>query len=98
MDDGHGRASTAAVILVGAIYALIGIVFAWPATHVRTWRVAAWLVSAGVYAAHIVYECFSIRHAARRAAVLVAIAVALGAFGLALAANIHSLGVVSTGQ
>lgn len=85
-----------AVVLVGIMYAIIGVTFAWPATHVRVWRLAAWLVSAAAFAAHIGYERHVLRHPPRRAAWHVALAVALGAFGLALGAIIHSLSVVST--
>ncbi len=87
-----------AAVLVGVAYALVGVVFAWPGNHVRVWRLAAWLVCAAAYAAHIGYEHFRLRTASRRAAAHVACAVALGAFGLAVAANINSLMVVSTTQ
>lgn len=79
-----------AVILVGLLYALVGIAFAVPATHVRVWRLAAWLVSAAAFAAHIGYERYRVRNAPPRAAWHVALAVALGALGLAAGANIHS--------
>jgi len=84
------------VILVGLFYAAVGVVFAWPVNHVRAWRLAAWLVSAAAYAIHIAYE--SSRAGPGRAALRVALAVALGAFGLALSATIHSFLVASSGQ
>jgi hypothetical protein len=84
-----------AVVLLGFGYAFVGIVFAVPATHVRAWRLAAWVVSAAGYATHIAYERFRLKNSPGPAALHVAFAVALGAFGLAVAANIHSL---STGQ
>lgn len=40
-------------IFFGIGYALVGIVFALPATNVKVWRLAAWTVSAIGYAAHI---------------------------------------------
>ena len=83
-------------LLVGLFYLVIGIVFAWPVEHARAWRLAAWAVSAVAYAAHIGYECLRLRNPPRRAALHVATAVALGAFGLAVAANLHSLSVPST--
>ena len=83
------------VILVGLFYALVGIVFAWPSEHVHLWRLAAWAVSAAAYAAHIGYEYVRPR-TPRRAALHVAAAVAVGAFGLAVGANLHSLSVPST--
>ena len=87
-----------AAILVGVVYALVGIAFAVPATHVQAWRLAAWVVSAIAYAAHIAYEHFRLRNSSLSAALHVALAVALGAFGLAVGANIHSLSTGSTDQ
>lgn len=85
-------------IPVGVGYALVGIVFAVPATHVQAWRLAAWVVSAIGYAAHIAYERWRLQNSAGRAALHVAVAVAMGAFGLAVSANIHSLSAGSTNQ
>jgi hypothetical protein len=81
------------MILVGVAYGLIGIVFPAlaDAKHVRLWRLAAWLVSAAVYAAHIGYEHYRLDSAPRATALHVAGAAALGAFALALAANVHAL-------
>lgn len=87
-----------AVVLLGTVYALVGIAFAAPATHVQAWRLAAWVVSAMGYAAHIAYERFRLRSAPASAALHVAFAVALGAFGLAVGANIHSLSTGSSYQ
>ena len=87
-----------AVVLLGIGYALVGIVFAVPATHVHAWRLAAWVVSAIGYAAHIAYERFRLKNSPGSAALHVAFAVALGAFGLAVGANIHSLSTGSTNQ
>ena len=98
MQGAVNRDSTRALILVGAIYAVTGIVFAWPENHVRVWRLAAWLVSAAAFATHIGYEHFRMRATPGRAAWHVALAVALGAFGLAVSATIHSLLVASTVQ
>jgi hypothetical protein len=98
MAEADWKVSTRAVILVGVIYAAVGIVFAWPGNHVRVWRLAAWLVSAAAYTTHIGYESLRMRTVPSRAAWRVALAVALGAFGLALSATIHSLVVASTSQ
>jgi hypothetical protein len=92
------KVSTRAVIVVGVIYAAVGIVFAWPENHVRVWRLAAWLVSAAAFTTHIGYESFRMRTVPSRAAWRAALAVALGAFALALSATIHSLVVGSTSQ
>ena len=85
-----------AAIPVGIGYALVGILFALPSSHVRAWRWAAWILSAVAYAGHVAYERFRLRNAPGPAALHVALAVALGAFGLAAGANVHSLTVVST--
>jgi hypothetical protein len=85
-------------VLIGIGYALVGIVFAGPATHAQAWRLAAWMVSAIGYAAHIAYERFRLRNSPGLAALHVACAVALGAFGLAVGANMHSLSAGSTSQ
>ena len=98
MDKARWQVSIRAVVLVGVFYAVVGVVFAWPANHVRVWRLAAWLVSAAAFAGHIGYEHFAVRNTPRRAALQVALAAALGAFGLALVATIHSVLVVSTSQ
>jgi NADH:ubiquinone oxidoreductase subunit H len=50
------------------------------------------------FAAHIAYERFGQQNSPRSAALHVAFAVALGAFGLAVGAVIHSLSAGSTNQ
>lgn len=80
-----------AVVLFGVVYTFVGIAFAMPASHAKFWRLAAWVVSAFAYATHIGYELFPLRNLPRSAALHIALAVALGAFGLAVGANIHSL-------
>jgi len=95
VDNSHRQSWVPAAILLGVLYCLIGVAFALPADHVLAWRRAAWGVSAAAYAAHVAYEHFKLRSAPRSGALHVALAVALGAFGLAAAANIHSLSVAS---
>ena len=95
------RSWVRALMLVGVAYAAIGIVFAalaGDAHHVRVWRLAAWLASAVVAAAHIWYEQYRLGSAPRPTALHAAGAVALGAFGLALAANVHWLVAGTHGQ
>ena len=82
-------------LLAGVVYFLIGRV-SLPVDHVRAWRLAAWVVSGGVYAAHVWYEHFRLRNSPRVTALHVALAVAIGAFGLAVAGMIHSLSTAST--
>jgi hypothetical protein len=85
-----------AALLLGVVYFLIGRVFALPADHVHAWRLAAWMVSGVAYVAHIGYEHFKLRSSPRSTAVHVAVAVAIGAFALAVAGMIHSLSTAST--
>ena len=84
------------MIFAGMAYVVIGIGFAVFAksadtSNVRFWRLAAWVVSAAVGAAHIAYEHYRVGGSPRAAALHAAGAVALGAFGLALAANVRWL-------
>jgi hypothetical protein len=88
-------------ILVGAGYFVIGMVFATLprsviSDHGRVaWRLTAWLVSAALYAAHIAYEHWRLGNAARSMAMHVAIAVAVGGLGLAVAGFVNSLLIAS---
>ena len=91
------------MILVAVAYVVIGIVFGVLANsgdgnHVRLWRLAAWVASAAVAAAHIGYDYYRVGSSPRPTALHAAGAVALGAFGLALAANIHWLFAETRGQ
>ena len=84
-------------LAVSVIYVAIGGVFSTLAgaagqTPARTaWRAAAFLLSGIVYVAHLAVE----RRTARplTASLHVAVSVAIGAFGIALSANLHSLSV-----
>src|SRR5437868_4269833 len=98
MSESLSKLWVRAVVLLGIAYAAVGIVFAIPATHVQAWRMAAWVVSAAGYAAHIAYERIRWQNSPGVAALHVAFAVAVGAFGLAISANIHSLSTGSTSQ
>ena len=80
-----------AALLLGAVYFVVGKLFALPTDHVHAWRLAAWIVSAVAYAAHIGYEHFRLRNATGSMALHVAVGVAIGAFALAVAGMIHSL-------
>ena len=85
-------------LLAGALYVIIGVGFApLSVPSVFFWRLATWMVSAVVYAAHIGYEHFRIRSSPGSAALHVAFGAAVGAFGLAAAAIVHSL-VTGTGN
>ena len=78
-------------ILIGIVYAVIGVFFAVPSTHLRAWRYAAWITSAIVYATHICFEYFRQRNSAKSTALHVATAVAIGGLALAIGAVFHSL-------
>ena len=86
------------MVFIAALYALVGVAFALPASRVRARRLAAWAVSAVVYAVHLVFERFHRRNSSLLTALHVASAAALGAFGLAVGAIVHSFSVSSTSQ
>lgn len=91
-----------AAILAALGYLVVGLASASLAGHATshqmrtTWRLLAWVFSAVIFAAHIWYEFFRLRNSRVGAALHVAAAVALGAFGTAVAANIHAYVVGST--
>jgi hypothetical protein len=95
MDASHRRAWIRAAVLVGVAYFFIGRVFALPDDHVRLRRLAAWLISGVVYASHIAYEHLRLRNSPRTTAFHAALAVAIGAIGLALAGMIQSVATTS---
>ena len=85
-----------AALLFGAVYLLVGRVSTVPKDNVGTWRWAAWLISAAAFTTHFWYEHFRLRSSYRPAALHIATAVAIGAFGLAVAGMIHSLSTAGT--
>jgi len=88
-------------LLVGALYFLLGVGFAtlasWAATNSTRviWNRLGFLISGIVFALHIAYEHFRLRSSPVISATHVSIAVALGAFVLAVNANIHGYRVGS---
>lgn len=54
------------------------------------WRLAAWLTSAVIFTCHILYEHYRFNHSCHKTALYVSSAAGIGAFGLAVAANIHA--------
>jgi hypothetical protein len=74
------------------VYPVVGITFAFAASKgmVVFWRLAAWLVCAAAFAGHLWYEHARLRSPPRRAALHVSLAVALGAFLLAVWINVHA--------
>ena len=87
MSASRRTSSLVIVILAGAVYATVGVVFA-KFTPELLWRRLAWVVSAVAFAAHIAYEHFFRGSTARTLAGHVSVAAAIGAFGLAAAANL----------
>ena len=85
-----------AALLLVAVYLGAGITFATLAGRAGsnqmrvTWRLTAWVISAAAFAAHIWYEHVRLRGSPRTTAAHVSVAVALGAFALAVAANLHA--------
>jgi hypothetical protein len=96
MDAPDRKSWLRAVILVGVMYFAVGIIFAAlpnpsVSDQVVMWRLAAWVASGVVYAAHVGYEHFRLGTAPRTTALHAAMAVALGAFLLAVAATVHAV-------
>jgi hypothetical protein len=87
-----------AALLCGVLYVLIGISTAAlsrgaaTARMGRLWRLAAWLLSAVVYAAGIWYEQYRSKSPPAKGALHVASGVAFGGFLLAAAATVRALG------
>jgi len=79
-------------MFLAVLYPVVGIVFAVAAFKgmVVFWRLAAWLVCAAAFAAHLGYEHSRLQSPPRRAALHVSLAVALGAFLLAVWINVHA--------
>jgi hypothetical protein len=98
MDPTRRQSWFRAAALVGAVYALVGIGFALPASDVHGWRLAAWGVSGVAYATHLGYEHFCLRNSSVSAALHVALAAGLGALGLAVGAIVHALSASTTSQ
>jgi len=91
MDGSRSKPWALAALVAGVAYFVIGKVFALPSDNLRAWRLAAWAVSAVVYAVHIAYEHFRLRSSPLLASLHVALAAALGGFLLAVAGLLHSL-------
>ena len=85
LETTNRRSWVLTVTLVAVVYCAVGVIF----QGQFVWRLAAWVVSAVVYGMHLAYERFGMRSSPWFAAVHVAAAVALGSFGLAVAATLH---------
>jgi hypothetical protein len=83
------------MLIVAILYAVVGVAtaaLAKPASpEMRSiWRGTAWLLSLAAFAGHVAYEQLRLRTGVRTTALHAAIAVALGAFLLALAGPVRS--------
>jgi hypothetical protein len=84
------------VLFLGIAYFIIGVAFGALAGRAASsqglvaWRWAAWVLSAAIFGLHILYERARGRSSPRVTALHASSAAALGAFGLAAAANVHA--------
>lgn len=84
------------VLIVGVLYAVVGLLFARLAGSAASpqarvaWRLTAWAISAAAFAAHIAYEQVRLRSAPATTALHASLSVGLGAFALAVAAGLHA--------
>jgi uncharacterized protein (DUF486 family) len=104
MDTSNRKQWIRVVLLLGALYFIVNFASsrlgAWPVTNsmAKTWNRLGFLISAVAFALHIGYEHFRLTNHPRTTALHIALAVALGAFGLAIAANLHGYLVSSSNQ
>jgi len=90
-------------LFIAIVYPLVGVAFAaldkvsTPAP-IHLWRLAAWLVSAAAFGAHLAYEHLRLRASNIRAALHTSIAVGAGAFVLAVWVNVHGRSVAASHQ
>ncbi len=93
MDSLQERRSVRVALLMVAVYLVVGLGSAKLAKDAKAqgipWRRLAWFVSAVAFTGHIGYEQFRLRSSGRTVATHASIAAALGALGLAVAANVH---------
>jgi hypothetical protein len=82
------------VVLFAIVYFLVGFAFPNPPGSNPTqfwWRLASWVVCGAVFALHIGLEQLRFRNSPLRTSLHASASVAIGAFALAVAANIHAL-------
>jgi hypothetical protein len=99
MDATSDRKWVWAVISFGVVYLLAGLIASSLAKSAGSnqlrvmWRLAAWAISAITFFVHIGYERSRLRHSPTTVALHASLAVALAAFGLAVAASLHGRAV-----
>ena len=82
------------ILLFGIAYAVVGIAFPNPSDPnqgQQIWRLTAWIICVIIFGIQIWYEHFRFHNKPLLVALHAAVSAALGAFGIAVAANIHSL-------
>ena len=82
-------------------YLVVGVAFPNPSASNKMqfiWRLAAWLICAVAFVIHLGLEHFRFRNPPLRTALHTSLSVAIGAFGLATAANIHALRTATGNQ
>jgi hypothetical protein len=88
-----------AVISFGVVYLVTGVVSSSLAKSTGSnqlrvaWRLAAWAISGVAFLTHISYDRLRLRNSSATVALHVSLAVAFGAFGLAVAASLHGRAV-----
>jgi hypothetical protein len=80
-----------AAVLFGIGYTVTSVILALPSTHVQFWRLAAWGVAGVLLAMHVAYERLRLGNAPLASALHVGLGAAIGGFGIAVAANVHSV-------
>ena len=104
MDTSSRQQWLRTAILIGAVYFVFGIIFSslagWSASDQMraTWRLLAFFTSAVAFVIHIGYEQFRLGNSPLITASHASMAVAVGAFALAAAANVHGVWVASSHQ
>ena len=97
MEGSRPQRTLATLVLVGTLYLVVNLASAKLAETAGSgpmqvfWRRSAFILCGLVFLAHIAYEQLRLRNATRSTAWHAAVAVALGALGLAVLANIHEL-------
>jgi hypothetical protein len=104
MDESGRQRWFRTVILLGMVYFVIGTAFGafagWSASNQMrlTWRLLAFFTSGVAFAVHVGYEHFRLGNSPLMTASHASMAVAVGAFALAVGANVHGQWVHSSHQ
>lgn len=104
MDESDRRRWFLMALLLGALYFVFGVAFAalagssGSASMRETWNRLGFLTSAIAFALHIGYEHFRLRNTTLITALHVSVAVALGAFALAVRVNVNGFRMGASNQ